>query len=323
MIIAIKTIDNRTYWPINSRFDTFPQFSNEQTGKQVLKYLKKAIWWQPKSFLPHHQMAIVYTAIQQWESALKANEQAIYFNPTNKLLYWQTGLIYEQVWLKSTDDSAHVLKMHDAWRIGNISIDWLLAQGQQAQIENDFEEALRWYRRAQTFDTSSKKIQFLIDFCQFANGSYVESKREGAIPEFYKVDGAAQLETEEFRWALTGKKLSNYPFENYLWTGVLWWDGDVATLVDVKEEGNYRIIVRVQDNPPAPILFQLLNNNEPFAAFQLSQGNHAWVELSTEHYLEQGVQLLGIRYINDVNEEGISRNLVTDWIRLEIIHKTS
>lgn len=48
----------------------------------------------------------------------------------------------------------------------------------------------------------------------------------------------------------------------------------------------------------------------------MNDGNNNWGNYSISTYLDKGWHLIGIRFLNDANIEGVDRNLYFDWVKI-------
>ncbi|OGO63312.1 MAG: hypothetical protein A2029_08495 [Chloroflexi bacterium RBG_19FT_COMBO_47_9] len=113
-----------------------------------------------------------------------------------------------------------------------------------------------------------------------------------------------------------GDPISTQSFDQHT-AGILYWEGRVGALINLPEDGWYLVSVRAQHTPPAPVILQLEADLQPFGKLELQRSDLSWEVFPFKVYLEKGVHLLDVNYLNNEIVNEIDRNAVIEWINLE------
>jgi hypothetical protein len=140
------------------------------------------------------------------------------------------------------------------------------------------------------------------------------------IPLVYLLQDTMLIEARNLRWVnplnVLGQSLAQTQSPNSV-SGVMWWTGSAVALINVVNPGMFQVTTRAQNSSPAPIELQLEYNFEPVENFLLNKGDLSWDEFYKELYLKEGLNLIGIRYLNDGKVNELDRNAYIQWIKLE------
>lgn len=196
----------------------------------------------------------------------------------------------------------------------------LYDEGQSAFFEQAFVEAALWLHLfanvADEMQQSELFIYALADILTDRQPQTVQAIQIWSVPNS---ESGTQIPGSDLLWTrpgeALGKPLSAYPGGG-VDSGVMWWSGVAIAIIDVPTSGNYLLEVQIQDVPPAPVEVQIECDFKPQLKIVLEQGNKAWREYATACYLERGLNIVGIRFLNDGMVGNLNRNAVIGWIRV-------
>jgi hypothetical protein len=146
------------------------------------------------------------------------------------------------------------------------------------------------------------------------------SNNEKADPtiKVYLISDQIQINARDQTWT-NGTPVGGSSVEGS-GAATLFWNGAIFAPVNVAQAGQYRLTVKVKNSPPPPIRIQVERNFSSQAVLEFTRGDSSWQELGTDILLSSGIQLIGIRFLNDEVVNGVDRNAVIDWIRVERIN---
>ena len=158
-----------------------------------------------------------------------------------------------------------------------------------------------WFRK-EIVEITSKKRQEMLSDSQSLLSTQILS-------------GSLTIEAKTLQGSFDGTPLSQLPGGDPS-IGIMWWNGDAITGVQVLDGGEYELTLLAQNIPPIPIQFQLLVDFQPVGTFELSLGDMSWQEFSTIIFLDAGIHTIGVRYLNNDFVDGFDRNLHMKWLKI-------
>lgn len=199
-------------------------------------------------------------------------------------------------------------------------------QSQWIEIARDaftrgsYDQTLCYYQVAYILDSNLMTgDEFLWSLAAILQNPLVDAGEIARVNKIYNLQNEVQVAAKDLQWAepfrSLGQSLSDNPGANPA-LGIMWWNGVAVAVVRVSDPGNYVLTLRVREDAPAPIELSVENNFTQVADFSLNRADSSWQEVSAEINLNQGLNLIGIRYKNDAKVDGVDRNAVLDWIRL-------
>lgn len=217
-------------------------------------------------------------------------------------------------------------KMRQAWQAASVDDQQFMARGDVELQQQRYAAAQTWYQRATAFAPQQPPaVMFRRAVTSIIVNDKLPADIDSAALNLSQVkQEAVQIQATTLQWLFAdptmsvqfGDRLSRYPAADPN-VGVLWWGNAAATLINVPEAGSYRMSLRAQHTPPAPIEIQLEHDMQPIAKFSLARGDNSWQEIGADISLKAGLHVVGVRFLNDGAVGGIDRNAVLDWIRLE------
>jgi hypothetical protein len=189
----------------------------------------------------------------------------------------------------------------------------------------NYENADLWFEIGSlTNITIPKSLLFLWNISSIVSkGRFIENLDQLNFPPQI-INNETKIEAKSLIWVVpnlvTGETLETYPSGNPD-SGVMWWNGIAIVPVDVQTSATYKIILRAQNVPPLPIRIQLEHNFSTIAQFETDKDDYSWSDFSVLYKLEKGLHIIGVQFLNDGIENGINRNAVLDWIRIESVKK--
>lgn len=201
-------------------------------------------------------------------------------------------------------------------RAAGLDAAQLTARADEALAQDQAAAALVWYRRAAALEGQASGATAF----RAATAALIAGQPDAAQPyveqaDVFPVGGRMRLPGPQLRWLRSGEQLARYPGDTP-GRGMLWWGEPAAAIVAIEQPGLYRLTVRAQHRPPAPLQLQIEHNLAPIAQATLARGDGSWQSASTEVFLDRGRHLVGVRLLND-GADGIDRDGAVEWIELE------
>lgn len=203
-------------------------------------------------------------------------------------------------------------------------VNQFIEQGDLALEAGAYDRAALWYKRALVIEPPSPSLQFRSAVASIAAQVPIPARVDLYMLEVQTLTDHLQIEAESLRW-LTQRPYFGVAFGDPLRTvpsadpatGTLWWNGAAATIINVLQDGDYSIVLRAQNTPPAPVELQIEHNYVLVATCTLEKENMMWDECVTRIHLQSGMHVIGVRFKNDGGQGGIDRNAVLDWISIQ------
>jgi hypothetical protein len=211
------------------------------------------------------------------------------------------------------------IRGRQALREAGITVEQLVARGDYALAQGTLNGAIKWYRRAQAMESDPTSAGFQRGLASvLAQGQSLDQLEVVPLDKI-----GARIEAEQLRW-LQLEPITNIGLGDSLVSinpnlpnvGVLNWAGTAVALIDVAEGGTYRIKLRAQHTTPGPIQIQMEHDLASIGQFTLTRADQSWEELEIDVTLQPGIQLFGVRFLNDAIVDGIDRNAVLDWLEI-------
>lgn len=204
-----------------------------------------------------------------------------------------------------------------AWAMSGIDGATFRSRAEEALRHNQYAAAFSWNERERIINNQDLPgSAFLATVATLMSGA-TEPSKVNVPPEFvHQIVGVTRIEAETLRWTTTGEPLFA---GTDLSARALLTVGDAIAMVHITQPGLYRITTRVQHTPPAPVTFQIENDFKRLGQFSMQRGDMSWQNVLVETELAIGTHLVGVRFLNDAQVGGIDRNLVVDWLQIELV----
>jgi hypothetical protein len=208
----------------------------------------------------------------------------------------------------------------EEWQKAGIDVGQFISEGNAAFKVENYELANIWYQRAAAYSNAENSSPtFMWSVASVLSGDPLPLHESSPIP-VYQVEESTIIQAEELRWLREdsrwklnyGDRLIDVP-PQYSGVGVMWWSGTAIAIINVPEEGIYKITITAMDTPPGPIKLQIERDMVPIDQLIWDRGDESWYELSAVTNMTAGTHILGVNYLED------NGDAIIDWIRIERI----
>jgi len=225
-----------------------------------------------------------------------------------------------------TDQVNHLIST--TWAEAGVNVDSFFTTAETAFIARAYAEAEHWYRYSHEYGIPQSEELRNPTLFKWAVSAVIAGQPlpDGFRQSFSVIPllGNVTIEEDTLYWMrdnpprnlFYGDPLSKLPSPDPE-AGVLFWNGAVVSFVNVVNPGLYTITVRAKHTEPAPILLQTELNLAPLGQISLEKEDNSWEEFSIETRLNSGLNLIGVRFLNNASVDGKDRNAYIDWIRVE------
>lgn len=201
-----------------------------------------------------------------------------------------------------------------AWTTSGVDPSTFQARAEEALRRNQYMAAASWNMRSHMVNNQPDPEPTFVDtVVSVLAGPEMNAEAQSLLHSI--TSGHTRIKAETLRWMPTGELLFA-PHSSS--ERALVWTGDAVGFLHVKKSAIYRITVRAQNTLAPPINFAITHNLETLEQFTLARGDMSWQNITVMTHLDVGDHIVGIRYLNDGNIDGIDRNLVIDWIDIEM-----
>jgi hypothetical protein len=214
------------------------------------------------------------------------------------------------------------------WQAYGIDTNQFLNLARQSFDRQKYSDAALWYQRALKFQVSSMDEMPMSDEFKWGISSILA---DSALPQSLvvrlpvsKLFGQLTIDPDQLRWFQSRPALNlGYADPIALRSGgdteigLLYWGGPAGILIDVQQDGWYKVSIRAQNSPPAPVNLQLEDNFQSFGKVVLARGDQSWQVFQLKTFLRVGVHVLDVNFTNDGMVDGVDRNAIVDWIKIE------
>ncbi len=206
----------------------------------------------------------------------------------------------------------------EEWEKAGVDVGKFIAEGNAAFRVENYEIANIWYQRAAAYSNSDNNSpMFMWSVAAVLSGNPLPLHESSLIP-VYQIEENTLIQAEELRWLREdsrwnlnyGDRLIDVP-PQYSGAGVMWWSGTAIVIINVQEEGIYKITLSAMDTPPGPIKLQIERDMVPIDQLIWDKGDKRWYSLSAVTNMTAGTHILGVNYLED------NGDAIIDWIRLE------
>lgn len=297
--------------------------------EKALADLEKAIMYSPYASQSFLEMGKAYCLLGDFQKAVEAYRRYVELRPKNPLGHLNAG---SALLAACQSDSSSVLAVSDTpcgtpryihtvaseFSLAGVDADQFLRQARASFDAGEFRVADLFYSGAiLTNSTLSAEDRFSWRLARLVDGM---SSNENADPtiKVHLISDQIQINARDLTWT-NGTPVSESPSEG-LGSATLFWNGAIFAPVNVTQAGQYRLTVKAKNSAPPPIRIQVERNFSSQAVLEFIRGDSSWQEVGTDILLSSGIQLIGIRFINDEVVNGVDRNAVIDWIRVERIN---
>ena len=207
-------------------------------------------------------------------------------------------------------------RMYQAWRAAGVDPAHFRGQAHESFVLRNFAGAASWYARDwRTNSNQPLEAAYEWAIAGLISGDPMPQGATQVTPIVYPLSDRVRIEAEDLQFLSTGEPLSNYPGSDPQ-VGVFWGYSVATAMVQSPSRATYSLTIRAQHTPPAPILLQVEHNFAPITLLDLSREDMRWEEFTIDVTLDRGTHALGLRFLNDFEAPGVSRNAVVDWIEL-------
>ena len=270
-------------------------------------------------------------------SFLQSNQQYTELRPDNPLGYIGLGFAYEAVCLfeqkvsnenSKCEDESYQGLIQKAWRDYGLHIDDFLVSATSQFDQSKYIDALLWYSLG--YRIGAIQLEEL-SIAETLNWAISAALSGGTLPnELYPglpisvVDDSLQIDVEDMRWLRSipewdlfyGDQVSKFPSITD-GVGTLFWRGRVISIIHVPNTGDYEIIVRGFNSSPAPVILLLEDNFKPLGEIRLEKGDQSREDISFKAFLNKGLHLISLNFMNNEVVDGIDRDAHIDFIRID------
>jgi len=276
---------------------------------------------RPNDPLPLRYLAQAYQLDGRFDEAITLLERAASLHPDSLLV--QTDLLRAYV---------AAGRQEHAWQLGmalGYTPDRFAVIGDTYRRSGDYAQALDWYEAAVVADATLRPRIVL---------NRLVSAGIAQDPQVWELLREAQIELSDLHlprvgeapvvapgaWMRRIEALSepisssgtplNHPYGGA--TGVFWWNGQAALLVEVTRAGAYVARVTVVNTQPPPIELAFGANGYPLRQVSLIAGDttHSVVEFPVT--LTTPLSTIDIWFLNDANINGLDRNAYIEQIEI-------
>ncbi len=337
---ALVTIPGSDTSPSVCDLSVPPDYLATSLLENARKALENAIHYNPRLSQAFLLLGRVYCLLGEREEAVKSFTTYTRLRPENPLGFIELGSAYAASCLNKDhyssindqfcNQSDVVSEFWQAWQSAGINSAQFPNYAEIAFENQNFKDAELYFKYAFEFglnrqDEASFPELFKWAITAVISGRLVSQALDDVLPVFH-LDGPQEIPATKLRWALSipawnveyGDNLTSHPSGQEI-NGMMYWAGRAIAFVKAEQAGNYRIIVRAQDMPPAPTILQLDLDLTPIGKIELTDGDGKYKEFTYITHLTAKTHLVGLNFVNDGVSKGIDRNANLSWIRVEAV----
>lgn len=216
-------------------------------------------------------------------------------------------------------------RLRELWKAGRLDAGSFVARGDELLHSGAVLAADAWYQRALLVGNDlSQAVQFRARVAAAAAAGSLAGAAETVV-EAPLAGAGLTIPATELRWLAGGTQAAEVDGTRLgeLATpqphvGALWWGGAAVMLLNSPVEGRYRVSARVQNTAPAPVELAIEHNLQPVREVSLDRGDWSWEVISAEVTLREGINVIGIRILNDTRD-GVDHNALLEWLQIDTI----
>lgn len=303
---------------------TVPADPNAHTQLgQAISYLQTALRYDQTLAQAYLLLGRAYCLTGDTQKAISAYQTFTRLRPENPLGHLELAFAYQKSMadLSGSERSADELRALILTELSTAGVDatQLIPEAGNAFLSQKYQAAASLFEMAASLDLSLSSLDEINwDIATILGKQSLPQRSTPTGLPVYILTNAVRIEAEEMVWLRQGEMLGK-PMSNYSPSkiGTFWWNGASAFVVRVTQTGHFRIILLAQNTPPAPVNLRIEHNFAPILNIELTREDMSWQEFETELYLEAGLQLIAVRFTNDARVNGVDRNAVVDWLKLE------
>lgn len=317
-------------------FCCLPPLSNANLDQAIASY-QKALEFAPAFSHTYLSLGRAYLLKGEPAQAVAAYLNYVRLRPENPLAHLEAGEANVAL-LRATQNEAlgqvflgSSLQISRDSEVLNLAAQELLAAGtdqtewvntaREAFSQKAYERTIYDYQIATILDpTLSAGDRFLWNLAVVLQVPSIEINHLSGVDVIYELSDEIQIAAKDLQWVepypFLGQPLSQNPGADPAF-GTMWWNGLAVAVVNTSEEGDFQLTLRARDDPPAPIKLSIEHNMVSVLDVSLQQAEAQFVETSVSLKLSPGLHIIGVRFTNDETVNGINRNAVLEWIRLD------
>lgn len=300
--------------------------------EQALIYLQKAVEFDPGLAQVYLLLGRSQCLAGDYKAAIDSFGQYTRMRPQNPLGYIEAGIAYSAfcsslapaykvgIYSLACGEAAYRQMVIEQFTAANLSFHHLYDEGQNAFSMQEFQESVQWFRLySNVVDELNPSEEFIYSVADILTGQQPQTTQAVQIWAVPTPEDQLIIPGLDLQWTrpgeTLGRPLSAYPGGDAD-RGVMWWNGSAIAVVDILVSGDYQIGVQIQNTPPAPVEVQLECDFESQLKITLEQEDQTWQVYEKACNLEQGLHIIGIRFLNDSVVDGVNRNAVIGWIQV-------
>jgi len=290
--------------------------------------LKRAIEYDPSLSQAHLQLGDAFCLLGDPENAVEPYLTFVRLRPENPLGHLKLGIAYATPCyslskyqsgypLQPKCDEELLERITSELKQANIDPAHYLNYADDEYKQQRWGEAFLFYALEENVNQPlSSEARFRRDIIEITNKKKQEIQIDSkSLLSIQLLTNRLTIEANSLQGSFDSTPLSQNPGGDPS-IGIMWWNGDAITGVQVLDGGEYELTLLAQNIPPIPIQFQLLVDFKPVVTFELSRGDMSWQEFSTIIVLEAGIHTIGVRYLNNDLVDGLDRNLYMKWLKI-------
>lgn len=307
---------------ISCLFEPLQRDTGRDKVISVIGLLNRAVQFNEESSHSYLLLGRAYCLLGQYENSINSYEKYTKMRPDNTLGHLELGFAYERICRNAKVEENQICsedslksRVINEWRMGGATVTDFIQKGNDTFSAQRYEESAEWFERAVILENSlSISDMFQWSVSKIIAGNPLPSPE---LVTIYPISDTTTIEAETFQWLLKdrfwnvnyGDKLMDHS-SNVPGVGVMWWAGAAGTIIQVPEQGIYRISIRVKDFTSGELKLQVEKNLVPIDRFVLPLGDGSWHELETATVLPEGIHLLSLRFMEDNGDAHI------DWVKV-------
>jgi tetratricopeptide (TPR) repeat protein len=283
----------------------------------------------------HLLLGRAYCYAGQLEMAIETYSTYTQLRPNNLLARLEIAAAYSaacnpeiaiEVFSQFCLDNTMAEQVQHTWEYNNHEPERFIHVAHSAFEGKKYSESARYFLYHSSYSFREKSLsdsdRFQWAVSAALTGNSLPHSAAAALPVF-QINKTTRVNGEELRWM---RQIPDWNIEygdhpqvitiHNQKAAVVAWNGSVVAVIEILESGNYEITVQVFDALPSPILALVEVNERAVGEVELTAGDSSWKEKTYPVYLEQGHQLVGIRFTNNDLVDNIDRNLLIGWIEI-------
>ena len=305
-----------------------------------IEYLQRAVRFNGHSAQSYYHLGKAYCLLNSPSLAIEVYRKFMELNPQNPLGHLELAFAYNKYCItrqygdedRIEDDFNGTLicnnpeiliNISDELRKANIGTDDLIREAKSNFFNDNIKFADILFRLAFILkDDLSQSELFLKELSQISLRNELSNTVLSVNFPVYSINGTTSIRAQDLLWIKNSPELGNFLDGNSSGDkefGVMWANGTAIAVIDNPNPSKFIFSVLAQNSIPAPITLVLEKNFETLDQFPFDKGDLSWETMSTEFYLDEGLQIIGISFINDQKVGQLDRNAYIGWIEISPI----